>query len=751
MGINARLYNELFKLREVSLEQGLYRKYFRRIWPCPQEFQAFLQAESTQQQISSAVKIVERMSYTANFPLPRSIFQNLLCVEHWGTDRIESGYVAQDHVIHSINLYVLGIYLFFNHSLFHRRLIQYFEGAREPSNSLESPLESASKAFFTAWRIFALYHDVGYFFERTVDQDGIFTIDRDIKLEMLESYNHLSDEILYDLTVRALSRYLFADIIFKQSNIKFGKHFRVNRSTSPAGWRMINDTFQVTSGERMEEDIKPFSDYNLLYQIDSWLGFKQLLPCIKQPENVLTVLKDKTLRPVAVCFRREGHTYTYYKKELTWPPEKLLQIYRFGSEEFHEEDFLCEYYLSPEANNLFSLPQDQYYKTQLALIGQQVRAKLSGEFTLMPNDHETENLLFKISQWIRERVPMDQLNLDGHEAGRRAAEKANQDLLRDIVNSYVRKQIADYQFAKEHITDDLGRLIAQLKKKLGQKEFVLEVQNAYTEYINQDPDRQSVSILHTFLRNSIVKAREQWEMDKLPGWILYEKLPSGGWKIELCQTDRSEECLTQAALFELENALDEQAKALDLNIAQLKRYYDGRYSTCDHGVLSARIVREGYAVFQAVCQNIDEVPFLRYAWPVSEQMFPSDVPKKDADIFAKAIFSILLHNVYAKKDWDKSPGGIRYKQKLAVNPFSYFCAFCDNLQLWDRPRLMEPSQMASLPELYGGSTFDLFVDQNSIRLICGTRDIKNFLERIIDALKDYMEDAANIIRVTAAN
>lgn len=159
---------------------------------------------------------------------------------------------------------------------------------------------------------------------------------------------------------------------------------------------------------------------------------------------------------------------------------------------------------------------------------------------------------------------MDQLNLDGHEAGRRAAEKANQDLLRDIVNSYVRKQIADYQFAKEHITDDLGRLIAQLKKKLGQKEFVLEVQNAYTEYINQDPDRQSVSILHTFLRNSIVKAREQWEMDKLPGWILYEKLPSGGWKIELCQTDRSEECLKQQALFELENALDEQAKALDL-------------------------------------------------------------------------------------------------------------------------------------------------------------------------------------------
>lgn len=86
-----------------------------------------------------------------------------------------------------------------------------------------------------------------------------------------------------------------------------------------------------------------------------------------------------------------------------------------------------------------------------------------------------------------------------------------------------------------------------------------------------------------------------------------------------------------------------------------------------------------------------------------------------------------------------------------MNPFSYFCAFCDNLQLWDRPRLMEPSQMASLPELYGGSTFDLFVDQNSIRLICGTRDIKNFLERRIDALKDYMEDAANIIRVTAAN
>ena len=401
MGINARLYNELFKLREVRMEQSLYEKYFHRIWPCPTEFQTFLQAESTQQQIASAVKIVERMSYTANVPLPRSVFQNLMCVEHWGADRIESGYVAQDHVIHSINLYVLGIYLFFNHLLFHRRLIQYFEGTREPSNSLESPLESAAKAFFTAWRIFAFYHDVGYFFERTIDKNGIFSENRGAKAKTLDDYNHLSDEILYDLTVRALSRYLFADIIFKQSHIKFSKQFRLNASI---GWHMIDDTFQTASGEGMEQDIKAFSNYNLLYQIDSWLGFKQLLPFIKKPENVLTVLKDKTLRPIAICFRRDGRTYTYYKGELAWSSEKLLQIYLFGSEEFLEEDFLCEYYISPEVTDLFSLPQDQYYNPQLTLIGQQVRSKLSGEFTLMPNDQQTENLLFKISQWIREQM-----------------------------------------------------------------------------------------------------------------------------------------------------------------------------------------------------------------------------------------------------------------------------------------------------------------------------------------------------------
>ena len=115
-------------------------------------------------------------------------------------------------------------------------------------------------------------------------------------------------------------------------------------------------------------------------------------------------------------------------------------------------------------------------------------------------------------------------------------------------------------------------------------------------------------------------------------------------------------------------------------------------------------------------------------------------------IISQVIFSILLHNVWVKSD--VTPYGLQYKQSLFIDAFSYFSAFCDNIQIWDRAQLIDLSKSFPRDRFYSSQQFDIFVKDNQICLVCETSDGEKFMHRRITSMDEYLEDASKLIRVT---
>ena len=106
----------------------------------------------------------------------------------------------------------------------------------------------------------------------------------------------------------------------------------------------------------------------------------------------------------------------------------------------------------------------------------------------------------------------------------------------------------------------------------------------------------------------------------------------------------------------------------------------------------------------------------------------------------------MLHNVSVRTEKNQ---GIEYMQDISINPFSYFCAFCDNLQLWDRRKLINPAYTKLPGNRYYGEEFDVNIEDSKVRIFCRTSDICELILKKRNALNTYLKDAAFLIDVTA--
>lgn len=111
----------------------------------------------------------------------------------------------------------------------------------------------------------------------------------------------------------------------------------------------------------------------------------------------------------------------------------------------------------------------------------------------------------------------------------------------------------------------------------------------------------------------------------------------------------------------------------------------------------------------------------------------------------EACFSILLHNIYI---YDiHHPYGIAYEQNVRINAFSYFSAFCDSLQFWDRPKLIDLAKTSQPKDTYNGRDFDIRIDGNKIYVLCRTTDARETLQQKIKSLDSFLRNASKMVYV----
>lgn len=726
--INNRLLDELFVKKEVRLGQKQYLMYYNRIWPCEESFIRFLKVESTQDQIEQAKIIVAHINFFANFPLPESFFKNLVGVEERGDDSKSAknnGYVGQDHVIHSINLYILGIYFFFNLPLFYNRLLEFFRAKRPYRSTFEAPIENQTKAFLTAWRHFAFCHDIGYVFER----EDIPSLEQ----KMWNAYNVMEDEILYDLLIKAMARILFANMICKRSNNKFALDDQEVALMRSQKWRNLDES-EITTKDLIIKYLQEyFGTYYRLANINSYRGLQQLLPFINT-KKLFTIIRDEQMKIVVIHYWDEKmEENVYYVEGVPFDKVHIENIWRIGCEEFVEKGYQCEYYVPLETKERVL---NDISSQALGYLPSFIEKHFAHCLTLSPNDQSAENTVYEITRQIKTWVPFEAYikNETFDPMSAAVIDHENKEVKRCFIERII-KAVNESPLPGDKLETRIENCIGNLKNFLECDTLKTKIFEAVSRVVLTDPWYQITSSLHDFLQGKMpilkksMSAEMSFKVEVGTDLHIFEDIFTGKQSVDRVK---------------LQDFLKEKAKSFNIDYDELISYQG--LCQYDHGVMSAKLLARAIEINRDACRQSRREKFLKSAWPIEDNMTESFVFDKDTWLHEETIFSILLHNI-----WVNSPdfqNGIQYMQDISIDPFSYFCAFCDNVQLWNRRQLINMAKASPAGRYHATQPFDIVVEGSAIHIICQTENILQFLEDKIRGMDKYLRDASYLIKVT---
>ena len=177
---------------------------------------------------------------------------------------------------------------------------------------------------------------------------------------------------------------------------------------------------------------------------------------------------------------------------------------------------------------------------------------------------------------------------------------------------------------------------------------------------------------------------------------------------------------------------------LGINLSDLLSYKP-EHAFYDHGVISASIM------FQVISFNNELKNYCaeKGVLSLAQNRLP-DLYKDELQMYAQCVFSILLHNIYNKKS--KPAYGIDYYQNMDKDSFSYFCAFCDTIQRWGRPKQIDPAKTDLPEENYLEDEFDIHIADNRIYISCIEKYLKS-IKNMINYAENFLPGISSLIKI----
>lgn len=726
----------LHKLFVNAHEDSLYNKWFPKIWGCPQLFEDFLNLASTQSQKTVALDIVRHMSTTSDFSIPYSAFVNLVEVEHQGDDW---GWINQDHAVHSVNVYICGIYLFFFYQPLQQQILRYFLQLGGGSQN-ESPLDEAVSAAIRCIRLSALYHDVGYILERTVNRKGYFIAESGISLNDLFSYEIFDIEVVYDITKKAIANTLFTQAILEQSQDRLETQLKkTNWISDTSKWKRVN-TGELLEGNNVKTLLEPMANMTQITFLSSWEGMKYLAPYLSD-ENILTIACDLELRPVIVRYGSTANPIVYCRRDIPSDAVFLSHIGELKPLELKKHGLILFYYVRWSK---IPLPKEiQHLEESIKLIAHHCRQRFSSDFGLMFSEEQIPQLLCKISEWIERKVPLP--DLDAKVVACKTKQKQIDNEL--ITRLYRERAIRLLNNQKMEVLAPESQM-----EKLG-KSFLHEIQGAnflselYREYnriSNTDPDttcdaqlQELTKIVYQTIKELAKPSKQRKPVIEIKAGKINEyKVIFRG-----LEKNRFTESTSVKQLFKL---LERNLNALGLKWEDIEAYKP-RHNFFDHGKVSAGLLIEGYGIYSSVMERMGESPFFRSVWQIPEDMQALNKKYEVKNEIVEAIFAVLMHNIWVKSD--SNPSGLAFMQDVSVNAMSYYLAFCDTLQFWDRDKLFDPAKQRQPDTTYYGKDFDICVEKNRIVVRCRSEGVKERIYSKLNSMDDFLKDASSMLKI----
>lgn len=713
--INQRFLRELFIEKKVSINTGMYVELYDYIWKNEDLFIGFLSHTDPSIKLDYAKRIYSFLQSNNDIFLPLSMVENIIDFQNSNlVDNIE-GYIPQDHVVHCVNLYITGIYIFFNNELFNNKLIRGIDSENSPI--------SRYRDFIDKWLLFAFYHDIGYYLEGSINTNGLYNDRCKDKIKYYES--ELVNEIIYLCTTRIITRLITIASVVEKSK-EFFCHKKIIDFNFIGNSEDSSQLLKDYDGAVLLDDLHKFDDYSVLQHI------------FKYTKSV-TISYDKYHKPVCIILREFGNVTHFFVVQ------KFKELHGYAPILENYIDIIknlpCNHYIL-DISNVFSKYGETLFKELSVDFFEKLPKRLKEDFIFMPSSKQLSAFLYYTNEWLISNLKTDYL-------------KNNIEYIRDDLLSSCYKNVFSSVFNKsiesifnkhknEKISSEkISAYITEVIEKTDIETIENHIQTAAKEqYENlhgafidiMDFGIKAYNELYEYLYNS----KDNSGLIKSLQFI--KKHHFNKVKIEPFIHNKK---YNEAIEVKIYNKLYELSTQMKINLSDLQNYTTS-YTICDHGVVSAAFLYQVITIFFHISEGYKDKMHEKFnlIWN-SPQNEDFDNNEKNAKKYADVIFSILLHNIYTKSS---AFYGVDYKHDIDINPFSYFSAYCDTIQKWNRPKQVDLSKTYLPDNNYLNDLFDLELKHNKIYLRCFYKDLSQMNQTLVNS-EEYLPGITKFTKV----
>lgn len=743
------LRRKLFDSPNPVIHKSEYLLLMDEIFPDKEMFIAFLNASNFEKQLSLGNKILLRLCYECSFAPPTRLLFNLLNMQTNDTGNADSDYVARDHIVHLVHLYIFGVYVFLYHHVFNENILSLFKNKRNLGNyELKSKTLGCDifRDFIISWRAFVLYHDIGYPLEKYLlkksdekNKDVEAAAEEEETKDKkgneeeiyIDAFNKIPKFIGKDLAMRSLSKIIG---VYKLTSSKSELKFKYTQ-------KYWNDTD--------EDKLIQFSDYSLIDKvygietintITAIYGKKSILPvlCDGNETPLLVYISDNEIIPLSACSTKSS-TIGKYKEDKEAP---------FKSGSFSSSRYHFMYYIDHKEDIKRNIEQifPDIPNKDFDLTVNYLQEQTSSKYTMIVSDASFKQYCFDLYMVLYTLAGYNKVN----------GNNDNDDFLSGVVVDMGKKiPFRMAQEIKKLLVDNLKNInfIGDMEN-MNSTEDVLEnylkkIAEDYTElaYKIGIPLKEEMQYQYIIKKNFKMlreSVGEPFTTAKIKNKI---SIKNNTLIYDLLLAEKEKKT---GSIYSILKELDVKLKKAGLiSLARIFEYKPlFNINGYDHGICSAVVLLSVMDIFNQMINSAKDEKWqqiLYLAIGIDTSKEKNIINFKLQNILVESCYAILIHNIYPTA---LEGACKRFKTKLEDAPFAYFATLMDSLQNWDR-KLNLNQALKELPYTLYSQNVNIEVRNNKIRIQEGDNnmDVLKIFNARKQTLNEYLENVSDYIEL----
>lgn len=775
--INQTLLTKLFKEPDPQPDKPevktVYNSLLYRIFPGKQNFIAFLTAQSFDKQYELAEEIIHHLCYESNFPPSYFALEEVICLEQFqkGLNDENTSRIPRDHYLHIVNLYLLGIYIFFYNQEFFKRIVDDNSFQRVESIN-NNHLSDCVKDFISEWKYFCLYHDIGYV-QEIYGNPAYVPKPKESYHKLVGTKNDFYEsfkpgnpvkQICFFSSCEVISRIMMWRLILDNSKITIKPKNKIFRSFKNKELMIANRKGKTTAklSDYSKNELKELTRLEKIYSNNC---LKPLIPVIGEENIVITGIHKKTGELALISFCIDGTRNTLYDHSYSGSAEITLLSKtpcRILHDDFVSSEYDLRYYVknSRKETNLFNTMifndsniDDAYEGIKSDSINISI-AGLTSEEQFIDSYYAIYSFIYKKLKAMVFPPAMSDDDDSYSKSYKNALDKYIENLenapniytvsnTEELVNhtNLIRESINEISilYYKNEI---INLCIEYIKDTVITKDDIKLGKSGYnpTQAINLTVD-ESIKLLADRTQGDEFKKKlknhtTQKFGQKIKGTneLLYLytltylgfqtmlNTNSNKFAYSFAYKSLSEHFRTSVAdsLF-LEKA-QEMLGTRFKSVNEIMSEYHLTFTKYDHGFSSMKYAASVFSLLRNSIKKrknggqrvlIDILFSIPDGETHDEYKIKYDINYNH--IFENVLYAVFIHNLYPSHFSEES-GLNSMKTNITTDPFTYFSLMCDALQQWNRPQSIHPAYLISKPYTHASENYNIIVKKSGIYL-----------------------------------